>query len=342
MAPYPLTFDPMLFEKVWGGRRLEGLGKSLPPGKQIGESWELADLSATSASGAGGAAARSVIAAGPMKGQTLHDALTAWGNDLLGAAKPTPPTPDGNFPLLVKFLDARENLSVQVHPSPAYAAAHPEAHLKTESWYILDAEPAGEGGGAQIYKGLRAGMTPQLLAKRVADGTLTGDLRSVPAVVGDCHNLPSGTLHALGAGVLVAEVQTPSDTTFRVYDWGRRGRELHIKQALECIDLGRPPDEHRFFRARAGADGFSRLVTTEFFTMDEAQPHVGSRAPASTTPTCSALMVLKGSVELSSSSKSFEPMPMRTGTTVLLPAAIAEQCIIAAPEPARLLRASLV
>jgi hypothetical protein len=130
------VFEPILLEKVWGGRRLERYGKKLPPGKLIGESWEVADLPATSESGAGGGPARSVIANGALAGRTLHDALELWGEGLLG---PKPPWPGGAYPLLVKFLDARENLSVQVHPSPAYAAAHPGAHLKTECWYVLQA-----------------------------------------------------------------------------------------------------------------------------------------------------------------------------------------------------------
>src|SRR5437762_3181589 len=121
-------------EKVWGGRRLEAFGKRLPAGKKIGESWELADLASTSPSGGGGAPARSVIGGGSLAGKTLADAMAMWGRDLMGDARRAP---SGGFPLLVKFLDASENLSVQVHPSPAYAAAHRDAHLKTECWYII-------------------------------------------------------------------------------------------------------------------------------------------------------------------------------------------------------------
>ena len=146
-------------------------------------------------------------------------------------------TPAGGFPLLVKYLDAREHLSVQVHPSPDYAKSHEGAHLKTESWLILDADE-----GAMLYKGLKPGTSGADLQRAIESGTVPDLLIAEPAVVGQCHTLPSGTVHALGAGVLVAEVQTPSDTTFRVYDWakeyGRDGRELHIDQALECADLG--------------------------------------------------------------------------------------------------------
>jgi mannose-6-phosphate isomerase len=278
----------MFYEKVWGGRRIEGY-KSLPAGKQIGESWELADLGATSASGAGGGEARSVISNGPLKGKTLSNALGMWGDGLLPAMKllkppageaqvpavpqpaaegappaPPPPAAAGAFPLLIKFLDASDNLSVQVHPSAEYAKNNPGAHLKTECWYIMQAEP-----GSKIYKGLRPGVTREKFeaAARANDPTIVDMLGAIPATVGDCHYLPSGTPHALGKGVVVAEVQTPSDTTFRVYDWGREGRELHIDQALACINFGgqQPPVATK---ARKGATN-SRLVTTPTFMIEE-------------------------------------------------------------------------
>jgi mannose-6-phosphate isomerase len=172
ITPYPLLFKPILLDKVWGGRRLSQFGKQLPDGKQIGESWELADLAATSASGAGGGSAQSVIANGPLAGKTLHDAIGTWRRDLLGEVSLSK---DGGFPLLVKFLDARDNLSVQVHPSPAYAAANEGANLKTECWYILAAEPV-DGKPAVIYKGIKPGVTRETFAKHIADGTVVDDL----------------------------------------------------------------------------------------------------------------------------------------------------------------------
>lgn len=313
IQPYPLLLEPILMEKVWGGRRLEALGKHLPPGKNIGESWELADLASTSPSGGGGAAARSVIATGPLKGQTLADAIRLWGRDLLGGVRLTP---SGGFPLLVKFLDARENLSVQVHPSPAYAAAHPDACLKTECWYILAAEEI-DGRPPVIYKGVKPGVTRETLAAHIRDGSVVDDLIAVPAVVGECHNLPSGTCHALGAGVLVAEVQTPSDTTFRVYDWGRAGRELHIEQALECIDCGPAPAATALPAGRHSA----RLVTTEFFTVTEVFLKAGGVLPFATADEGPrVVIVLSGSVSIRAGREDTVAAP--TGGTVLIPAAI--------------------
>lgn len=315
IAPYPLVFEPMLFEKVWGGRRLARFGKTLPPEAHIGESWEVTDLSTTSASGAGGGQARSIIAGGPLRGRTLSDAMAMWGRAMLGDAK----TASGAFPLLIKYLDAREHLSVQVHPSPAYASVHPDAHLKSECWYVLDAEP-----GSVIFKGLRAGVTRDVVerALRTAQGEgIVPLLEAVPAVAGECHDLPSGTLHALGGGVLVAEVQTPSDTTFRVYDWakelGRTGRTLHVEQALACIDFGPPPPTTH------GRGERTRLVHNEYFDLLELRPGKG---PLSLEARCCVLMVVRGSISLRFDGRIEEHAP---GTTIVLPAAIADDVEVA-------------
>ncbi len=270
-ALYPLKFEPIYKSKVWGGRVIEQLGRVLPGDEddRIGESWELADLGQTSASGGGGGQERSKITNGPLAGQTLQDVIQRYGNDLLGRLHLSP---QGGFPLLVKFLDARENLSVQVHPSPAYATKHPDAHLKSEAWYIVDAQP-----GAVIYKGVREGVTPQRFRDAIGSGGLEDLMISVPAKPGDCHYLPSGTCHALGAGILVAEVQTPSDTTFRVYDWGRTERQLHVDQALECIQF-RPPDvTHEEKRSHIAGmfTTVTRLVSCDHFRIEKVRMSEG-------------------------------------------------------------------
>lgn len=239
VEPYAVRLSPILKPKVWGGRRLAEWGRPLPAGEPIGESWEIADLAQTAASGGGGDAARSIIANGPLAGTSLSEALSLWGDAALGSAWLSD---DGGFPLLVKLLDAQQELSVQVHPSPAYASADPEAHLKAECWYVLEATPAPDGSPAAIYAGLADGVdADELFARIAADepGAVPAALRRIEVAPGEMYFLPSGTVHALGAGVLVAEVQTPSDTTFRVYDWahehGRVGRELHIEQARACL-----------------------------------------------------------------------------------------------------------
>ena len=271
---YPLVFEPIYKEKVWGGRSLEKLGRSLPGGSEtlIGESWELVDLSTTSASGGGGGAERSVVENGPLAGATLHELMNRFGSALMGDLMPSE---FGEYPLLVKFLDARQNLSVQVHPSQQFTEEHEDAYLKSEAWYIVDAEP-----DAVIYKGVQPGTTPQQFREALEANTVEAVeplLIKVPVEKGDCHYLPSGTCHALGAGILVAEVQTPSDTTFRVFDWGREGRELHVERALECISFG-PPDVSEFEK-HIEIDGaynkITRLVTCEYFVIDKVQCPAG-------------------------------------------------------------------
>lgn len=325
---YPLRFTPILLEKVWGGDALARLGKGVPPGARIGESWELADLSQTSASGAGGQAQRSTIAEGALRGRTLHDALERWGQGLL-------PGWDGRseFPLLVKFLDAHEDLSVQVHPSPAYARAHPGSHLKTECWYILAAEP-----GAKLYKGFSPERTPTRdeLRASALDGSIVERLEAVPAVAGECHNLPSGTVHALGAGIVVAEVQTPSDTTFRLFDWGRRGRALHLDEAVACADLGPAP---RATRLPAG-EGEARLVTSEFFTLDQRRMRAGERAGLTTDDTCVVVVGIEGRASLGDG-ESFADVEVAPGTTLLVPACVAPRAIVTALTDASILLAQI-
>ncbi len=223
---YPLLMDPVLVAKPWGGRRLERYGKRLPPGDLIGESWEVADLGPEVTGSAGGA--QSLVANGTHAGFRLGDLLADLGPALLGEAAPAA---TGRFPLLVKLLDAREPLSVQVHPDEEYAAAQPGTFAKTESWYVVEAEP-----GAELYLGLLDGVGPADLRAACATGAVEAVVRRVPARRGDLHHLPAGTVHAVGPGVLVAEVQTPSDTTFRLYDWadrlGRAPRSMHVEQAL--------------------------------------------------------------------------------------------------------------
>jgi mannose-6-phosphate isomerase len=317
VALYPLLLEPIYKEKVWGGRALERFHRTLPGGAEttVGESWELADLDETSPSGGGGGAAHTRIRNGPLRERTLRDVVRDFGGRVTGRI---PLSPVWGFPLLIKYLDARENVSVQVHPSPAYAADHPEAHLKSEAWYVVDAEP-----GAKIYKGLREDTTSEDFFKAAADGTIEELMLGVPAEPGSCHFIPSGTCHALGAGVLVAEVQTPSDTTFRIFDWGRSGREMHLAQALECVDLG-PVDARAFEpgseRTEDGAT-VRHVVECEHFGI-----HHWALGPARghtfASGACEVLMVVRGSGVLRWGKLDHE-LAVRAGDTVLLPAALA-------------------
>jgi len=326
---YPLEFEPILKTKVWGGRRLARYGKRLPRGELVGESWEVADLGSTSVSGGGGGEARSRIVNGALAGRTLHEAIQAWGSRLLGERvlhneRVRQETGMPEFPLLVKFLDAREHLSVQVHPSPEYAETHEEAHLKTESWLIVEAEP-----GSVIFKGLREGVGPERLLQAIRAGAVPDVLRAIPAVVGECHTLASGTVHALGAGVLVAEVQTPSDTTFRLYDWtneyDRPERELHVAEAMACVDYGRAPS------AGVREPGVTQAVVaeTEFYRLRSARLEHRERLVVDVHDAPVVVMCVAGEDGCAVNWRG-ETAPIGLGSTVLIPAELSGEGELAA------------
>lgn len=330
---YPLKFTPVFQERIWGGNRLaKVLGKTLPgdlAGKPVGESWELADLPlGTVKKDSRGAAAdgslSSVISNGPARGQTLNALLTARGREMMGKVA----LHGGRFPLLIKFLDAQTDLSVQVHPDGAYCARHPEAHLKSEAWYIMHAEP-----GAKVYKGLKPGVTKDDLRAALASGQVEPLLNAFKVRAGDCHYLESGTVHALGAGILAAEVQTPSDTTFRVFDWNRLGpdgkpRALHVEEALETIRFGgvEPAVAADALRSQAtdSASTVSRLVTCDYFTLDRVRAAQGATYEV-TSDEPTVWMVLEGQGVIQCPGAG--PTAFAKGETLLLPAGLKQAAV---------------
>jgi mannose-6-phosphate isomerase len=288
-APYPMKLVPRLLPKTWGGRRIETvLGRKLPAGGPIGESWEVFDRDGDS----------SEVANGPLAGRKLAE--------LRGAAP---------FPLLVKLLDATETLSVQVHPD-ADAAARLGGEAKTECWFVLHAEP-----GAKVWRGLRDGCTREDLTEALARGDVASCLHSFEPRPGDTIFIPAGTVHTVGAGVLLAEVQQNSDTTYRLFDWGRP-RELHVREALESVHFGpRSPDkvpaqviedegavrrELVVSCRHFAAECFMAMGT---FTLDLAP----SQAPFQ------ALHVLTGEGEIRAFRRGVEPVAFSRGDTILLP-----------------------
>src|SRR6185312_9944608 len=220
---YPLTFRPIFKERVWGGRAIERLyGKQLPPGVPIGESWEISDRPGDA----------SVIANGPLAGKDLRWLMENHERELLGKAK----SAKGRFPLLIKILDAQEKLSLQVHP-PAEKAAELKGEPKTEAWYIADAAP-----GAELYVGLKRGVTRAEFERKIKTGEVAECFHRLPVKAGDTMFLPSGRVHAIGAGLVIFEIQQNSDTTYRVFDWNRVGldkkpRELHVAESVASIDF---------------------------------------------------------------------------------------------------------
>ena len=325
MIAYPLLFHPILKEKVWGGRHLADLGKVLPEGVRVGESWELADLPSAIPQG------RSVVANGPEAGRTLRELIKADRSAIMGQVALSP---EGGFPLLVKFLDARENLSVQVHPDEAYARAHPEAHLKSEAWIVVRAEP-----GAVIYRGVGPEIDRETFGRHAAGDEVVDDLVAVEVKAGDCHYLPSGTCHALGAGIVVAEIQTPSDTTFRVYDWGRRGRALHLEEALACIRFGPPPPEPPPGEAiRVGALLTTPLVTCDHFGIERIEAQEPARLAIVNSGEPVVWMVLAGAGRIEAPDA--PGVALAVGSTALLPAAL-ESAVARLEAGTELLRVTL-
>ncbi|MBP7934657.1 MAG: class I mannose-6-phosphate isomerase [Phycisphaerae bacterium] len=317
MAVYPLVFEPIYRGKIWGGDRIFtrfARIRSIPG--PIGESWELADLEE----------GQSQVRNGPCRGNTLGDLRRNWGADLFGKVEPF----EGRFPLLIKYLDAHTSLSVQVHPSEAVARRlGGQVRVKHEAWYILDAKP----GGA-IYHGLEPGVDDRAFRDAMRTGRVDGVLRSIPVVAGDCYYLPSGTPHALGAGVLVAEVQTPSDVTYRAYDWGRidpttgRPRPLHLDQAIECIDFiaPSPPPRQGILSVGHEPGEAASLARCECFEITRCLVGGGGQDMIELYGCPAVWMMLEGAGEILHGGDG-ESVPIVAGDVVLLPAALPKPII---------------
>ncbi len=256
---YPLRFSPVLKDYIWGGRNLERLlGRQLPEGR-VAESWEIAAHED----------GESTITNGALAGMSLTAVHKLMGIDLIGRRNAWAQERD-KFPLLVKLLDAQDKLSVQVHPNDAYALAHEGNELgKTEMWVVVHAEP-----DAQIILGLRDGSTKDVIRKAIADGTLEQILHYINVKAGDFVCVPSGTLHAILGGVLIAEIQQNSNTTYRVYDWNRIkdgvARPLHVDKALETINFDVIEPVLPVAKLLDGPDGVQRwlLCHNHYFTTE--------------------------------------------------------------------------
>jgi mannose-6-phosphate isomerase len=305
-----LRFKPYLRPLVWGGRRLaDALGKELPTSEPYGESWEVSDH----------ASHRSVVAEGPQGGRTIRDLMERSPRDLFGRGKAP-----AVFPWLVKFLDARDWLSVQVHPDDDNARRlSPDEGGKTEAWFILDANP-----DSRIYAGLLPGVDEAQLRAALGAGTVAECLHQFRPRPGDCLFLPAGTVHAVGGGVLMAEVQQTSDATFRLFDWNRRDaqgqtRPLHIDQALACIDWHAGPVKPVCAAGYPVAGAPSRqpvhqvLAECRYFTIEyirHAEPFALGGAGRLQT-----VLVLHGRGEMETDTG---PLALKRGGTYVVPASV--------------------
>lgn len=238
---YPLLCVPHCQPRIWGGRRLAELfGKELPPAEKIGETWEVADLPE----------GQSTIGNGRWRGAALAEVVRAWGQDLVGSAWPA-----GRFPLLIKLLDAQDDLSVQVHPSDDDCGRFfPEHHGKDESWIVLDT-----AAGGAILHGAIEGMDWERFEAALAEDRAIDCLRRVEVAPGDVFRVAPGTIHALGRGVVVLEIQQPSDSTFRLYDYGR-GRPLHLDESRRVIRWQGEPEPRVSPRRLAASSGRRELL----------------------------------------------------------------------------------
>jgi mannose-6-phosphate isomerase len=334
MFAEPLLFEPVLFERVWGGNRLGRLfGKPLPAGKVIGESWELCDRPE----------AQTRVAYGPHAGKTFRELLEAFPREILGEAlaakKPS------RFPLLLKYVDAGSDLSVQVHPDDAGAVKYKDRG-KAECWIVVHVD-----AGAKIVRGLKPGTTRADYERAVAEEHVEKVLHVFEPKVGDCVALPPGLVHAIGAGVVVAELQQNSDVTLRIYDYKRLGldgkpRQLHVKEALESIRFGGDPG-HEFAgdmhidavtpleKSSSGALQTELLLKGTFFDLQRLTLAPNSSAGwTRTQKTATVAMILAGQGRINTT-------PVKAGQTLLLPAELppckleadGETLIVAAGHP---------
>ena len=302
---YPLRFTPLFKRHLWGGRRLATeLGKPIGDGDDYAESWEVVDHGVD----------QSVVSDGPLKGTTLAELVAKHGEALLGMDYP-----QTGFPLLWKFLDAHRVLSVQVHPDDARASQLvPPDRGKTEAWVVLAADP-----GSVLYAGLIAGVDREKLTRAIEAGESESCLHRLEPVAGDCIYIPAGTVHALGDGLLIAEIQQASDTTYRLFDWDRVGpdgkqRQLHIAQGLDAIDFDRGPIQIEKPKPTACQE-IERLVTGDQFIIDRWNFERPLRAGGNDK--CHLISVIEGEVEISGDPRG---KPLMRGEVMLLPAALGE------------------
>jgi mannose-6-phosphate isomerase len=321
----PLCFEPIFRPALWGGTRLRPLLGAAPSDEPTGEAWVLSDHGDRP----------SVVANGPLAGTTLRRLLERAPERILGRSAKA----GGRFPLLLKFLHARLPLSVQVHPTDARAREleGPTGVGKTEAWVVLEADPS-----ARVYAGLQPGVTPDRLRPAMADGTIEDLLYAAAPSAGDCFFIQAGTVHALGGGVVLFEVQQTSDLTYRLHDWGRtdpttgRPRELHVEKGLACVDYDAGPCRPVLPTQEArGRVRRTPLVECRHFTLgrwDTETPFVAGRAGE-----CRVLVGMAGRACLRHAGAEY---PIRVGSVWLLPAEVGT-CQVVPNGPAVVLECGL-
>jgi mannose-6-phosphate isomerase len=313
---YPFIFKPILKEVIWGGTDIRPFKELTPGDEPVGESWELSHVEGN----------YSVVANGPLEGQTLDDLITAYGALLTG--EKVMQRFGRTFPLLIKFIDARDSLSIQVHPDDRLAWERHHSFGKTEMWYVIKTAP-----GAALYSGFRRPTDAAEYVRRVEDGSLMETLRRYEVQPGDVFFLPAGRVHAIGAGCFIAEIQQTSDITYRIYDYDRRdangnSRELHTDLAKDAIDYTFYSDYRTAYTPRP--DEAVRLAACDYFTtnlLNLSRPIIRDFAALDSFV---AYICMEGRLTLCDDQH--HKLTVHQGQTVLLPASV--QSVTLTPAPA--------
>ena len=304
---YPLKFNPIFKSMIWGGDKLRQYKTIDTDQKNIGESWELSGVPGN----------ESVVSNGEFAGRTITELIAEYGSDLLG--RKVYETYGENFPLLIKFIDARDDLSIQVHPDDAMAqAVHGQPFGKTEMWYVVSADK-----DAHLMSGLSAEITPEEYVSRVEYNTITDVLCDYKVQSGDVFFLPAGRIHSIGKGCFIAEIQQTSDLTYRIYDFGRLGldgnpRELHTELAKNAIDYSVSEDYRTAYAPVLNED--TPLVECEYFTTNLLDLTEQISVDVKSKDSFVILICLEGQGELKDSEGN--AVSLKQGETVLVPASI--------------------
>lgn len=299
----PIIFNPDYKERIWGGQKLKTIFNREIPYDHTGESWEIACHEN----------GQSTAANGSFQGLTLRDILLAHGPEVIGSEF----TEEDKFPLLIKIIDAASDLSLQVHPDDAYAALHENGELgKSEAWVVLEAEP-----DARLIVGLKEGTTKDAFKEALEAGELEKVLHELPVAPFDVIDIPAGLLHAIGSGILLAEVQQNSDTTYRVYDWNRVGldgqpRELHIERSLDTIDFEGKHRTETTVGTLTSGDGYTHIhyLTNKYFSLERVDVQ-STYATARRAP-YEIYMIMEGSGSLQGD---FDAVSLKKGDSLIIP-----------------------
>ena len=308
----PLKFEPIFKTLVWGGEKIAPYKGVETEQKHIGESWELSGVAGN----------ESVVAEGPLKGKTIAELVKEYKGELVG--EHVYANTGDEFPLLIKFIDALTDLSIQVHPNDELAAVrHNGSKGKTEMWYVVDAAP-----GAHLLTGLTEKITPEQYAAKVADGTITDVLARYDVHPGDVFFLPAGRIHAICGGCFIAEIQQTSDITYRIYDYGRLGldgkpREVHTELAKDAIDYTVYPDYRTHYSPEQ--DEEQEVVSCQYFTTSIYDLTLPYAKDLSGIDSFMVVMCLSGSGTLEVDGAE---VPVRQGETVLIPATADDICFV--------------